>query len=35
MLVEALAIVERGGNPLPHVEAFATSGVSEAWFALV
>ena len=35
MVYEALAIVERGENPLPHVEAFATSGVSETWFTLV
>jgi hypothetical protein len=35
MLCEGLAIAERGDNPLPHVEAFATSVVSEAWFALM
>ena len=35
MLYEGLAIVERGENPLPHVEAFAASVVSEAWFTLV
>ena len=35
MLCESLAIVERGGNPLPHLEAFAASAVSEAWFSLV
>jgi len=35
MLYESLAIVERGENPLPHVEAFAASVVSETWFALV
>ena len=33
MLCEALASVERHENPLPHVEAFAVSVVSEAWFA--
>lgn len=35
MLCEALAIVERGENPLPHVEVFATSIVSETWFSLL
>ena len=35
MLCEGLAMVERGGNPLPPLEAFATSVVSEAWFALM
>jgi len=35
MLCEGLAIVERGENPLPHVEAFAASVVSEAWFPLM
>src|SRR5262245_59102585 len=35
MLCECLAIVERGENPLPHLEAFAVSVVSEAWFTLV
>ena len=35
MLGEGLAIVERGENPLPHVQAFAASVVSEAWFPLI
>ena len=35
MLCEGLAIVERGENPLPHVEAFAASVVSETWFNLI
>ena len=35
MLCEALAIVERGENPLPHLQAFAASVVSETWFALI
>ena len=35
MLCEALAIVERGENPLPHVEAFAAGVVSETWFTLL
>jgi hypothetical protein len=35
MLCEGLDIVERGENPLPYVEAFAASVVSETWFALI
>lgn len=35
VLCEALAIVERGDDPLPHVAAFAASGVSAAWFTQV
>ena len=35
MLCEGLRIVERGENPLPPLEAFAASVVSEAWFSLV
>jgi predicted metal-dependent hydrolase len=35
IVCECLAIVERGENPLPHVEAVATSVVSDAWFTLV
>ena len=35
MLCTGLAIVERGENPLPHLQAFAASVVSETWFALM
>ena len=35
MLCEGLASVERGENPLPHLQAFAASVVSEAWFTLI
>jgi len=35
MVREGLAMVESGSNPLPHLEAFATSTVSEDWFTLV
>ena len=35
MLCEGLAIVERGENPLPPLQAFAASVVSETWFALM
>ena len=35
MLCEGLAMVERGENPLPSLEAFAASVVSDAWFSLV
>ena len=32
---EGLAMVEGGSDPLPHLEAFATSVVSEDWFTFV
>ena len=32
---EGLAMVEDGCDPLPHLDAFATSVVSEDWFTLV
>ena len=32
---EGLAMVEGGSDPLPHLDAFATSVVSEDWFTLV
>jgi hypothetical protein len=35
MLCAALAMVERGENPLPHLQAFAASVVSETWFTLI
>jgi predicted metal-dependent hydrolase len=35
ILSEGLAIVERGENPLPYLEAFAASVVSETWFSLI
>ena len=35
MLQEALTMVENGANPLPHLETFAASVVSEQWFTLV
>jgi predicted metal-dependent hydrolase len=34
MLHEALTMVESGENPLPHLETFATSVVSDQWFTL-
>ena len=35
MLYEGLTMVKNGDNPLPYLEAFAASVVSEDWFALV
>ena len=35
MLQEGLTMVESGANPLPPLEAFAASVVSENWFTLV
>ena len=35
MVRESLAMVQGGRDPLPHLEAFATSVVSEDWFTLV
>jgi len=35
MVREGLAMVEGGSDPLPHLEAFATSVVSEDWFTLI
>ena len=35
MLHKGLTMVKNGDNPLPHLEAFAASVVSEDWFALV
>ncbi|HEY5866287.1 MAG TPA: DUF309 domain-containing protein [Candidatus Tectomicrobia bacterium] len=35
MLREALAMVESGRDPLPVLEAFMTSVISEDWFTLV
>jgi len=35
VVCESLALVEAGADPLPHLEAFAVSVVSEAWFAMV
>ena len=32
---EALVMVETGRDPLPHLDAFATSVVSEDWFTLM
>jgi hypothetical protein len=35
MVHEGLTTVESGENPLPHLETFAASVVSEDWFTLV
>ena len=35
MVHEGLTMVESGANPLPHLETFAASVVSEDWFTLV
>jgi hypothetical protein len=35
MLRQGLAMVESGRDPLPALEAFVTSGISEDWFTLV
>jgi hypothetical protein len=35
MVREALAMVESGSDPLPSLDAFATSVVSEDWFTLI
>ena len=35
MVRESLVMVEGGADPLPYLETFATSVVSEAWFTLV
>lgn len=35
VLCTSLASVERGENPLPHIQDFAASVVSETWFSLI
>jgi hypothetical protein len=35
IVYEALAMVEGGRDPLPHLDAVATSVVSEDWFTLI